>query len=196
RTGEPPMPLNTVQHTAPWKFLLVLRLLAGLPLVFFGVLHLVNPDDFRAILAAGKLPPSDLSVAALPLVEILAGLLLLAGMLTRVGGMLALGVMMPALLLTVQLMERQGAPSMPHWLVPLTVALTSAVLVLLGGGAASVDERMCLGPVKASDPTGARKRVVILGGGFAGLYTAIHLERLLRGRQDVEVVLVNKENYF
>jgi NADH dehydrogenase len=185
-----------MQHTPPWRFLLVLRLVAGLPPVYFGVLHLVYPDEVRAILVAGRLPHSDLGVAVVPFVEILAGLLLLAGLLTRVGGMLALGVMMPTLLLTVQVMERNGAPSMPPLLVPLIVALTSMVLVLLGGGAASVDERMCPPPVKAPDPTRDSKRIVILGGGFAGLYTAIHLEKLLRGRQDVEIVLVNKENYF
>ena len=40
----------------------------------------------------------------------------------------------------------------------------------------------------------SNQRVVILGGGFAGVYTAMKLERLLRKRQDVEVVLVNREN--
>ena len=40
-----------------------------------------------------------------------------------------------------------------------------------------------------------KKRVIILGGGFAGVYTAIHLERLLRHRQDIEIVLASKENY-
>src|SRR5262249_4210634 len=119
------MPLTTMQHTRPWKFLLVLRLVAGLPLVYFGVRHLVYPDDIRAILVAGKLPHSDLSVAAVPLVEILAGLLLLAGLLTRVGAMLALGVMMTTLLLTDQFMERNAAPAMPPLLVQLTVALSS-----------------------------------------------------------------------
>jgi NADH dehydrogenase len=41
-----------------------------------------------------------------------------------------------------------------------------------------------------------RKRIVILGGGFGGVYTAMHLEKRLKRRADVEVVLVNKENYF
>jgi NADH dehydrogenase len=190
------MPLTTVQHTTPWKFPLVLRLVAGLPLVYFGVMHVVDPAHLRAILVAGRLPLLDLGVAIVPLVEILAGLLLLAGLWTRIGGMLALGVMMSALLLNVQSMERNGTPTILPLLVPSLVALASAVLVLLGGGAASVDARMCPGSVKEPEPTGARKHIVILGGGFAGLYTAIHLEQLLRGRQDVEVVLVNKENYF
>ena len=41
-----------------------------------------------------------------------------------------------------------------------------------------------------------RKRIVILGGGFGGIYTAKHLEKALGRRDDFEIVLVNKENYF
>src|SRR5690242_15429654 len=39
-------------------------------------------------------------------------------------------------------------------------------------------------------------RVVILGGGFAGVYTAQALTRLIGGRTDVEVELLSAENYF
>ncbi len=41
----------------------------------------------------------------------------------------------------------------------------------------------------------AKKRIIILGGGFAGANTAMQLERRLRKRDDVEIVLVSKENY-
>jgi len=41
-----------------------------------------------------------------------------------------------------------------------------------------------------------RPRVVILGGGFAGVYTALALEKALGERDDFDVVLVNRENYF
>ncbi|MGD8894481.1 MAG: FAD-dependent oxidoreductase [Acidobacteriota bacterium] len=43
---------------------------------------------------------------------------------------------------------------------------------------------------------GGRSHIVILGGGFAGVYTAMALERALDGRDDYEITLVNKENYF
>src|SRR5258708_40309646 len=43
---------------------------------------------------------------------------------------------------------------------------------------------------------GRRSRIVVLGGGFAGIYTAMELEKAMDGRDDFEVVLVNKENYF
>ncbi|HEY8079636.1 MAG TPA: FAD-dependent oxidoreductase [Labilithrix sp.] len=39
-------------------------------------------------------------------------------------------------------------------------------------------------------------RVVILGGGFAGVYTAKYLTALLGSRKDVEVELLSGENYF
>ena len=38
-------------------------------------------------------------------------------------------------------------------------------------------------------------RVLILGGGFAGVETARRLERLTRRRDDVEIWLVNRENF-
>ena len=42
---------------------------------------------------------------------------------------------------------------------------------------------------------GDRKRVVILGGGFAGVYTAMALEKALGRDTSVEIVLVSRENY-
>ena len=41
-----------------------------------------------------------------------------------------------------------------------------------------------------------RKLVVILGGGFAGVYTALYLEKELKRADDFEILLINKENYF
>jgi NADH dehydrogenase len=42
----------------------------------------------------------------------------------------------------------------------------------------------------------AKNRVLILGGGFAGLYTALELERLLAKDPETEVTLVNRDNFF
>src|SRR5437762_12347819 len=40
------------------------------------------------------------------------------------------------------------------------------------------------------------RRILILGSGFGGLYTALHLEKKLRRYSDVELTLVNRENFF
>src|SRR5271166_6552346 len=39
------------------------------------------------------------------------------------------------------------------------------------------------------------QRIVILGGGFGGVYTARRLERLCKNRADVEIVLVSRDNF-
>src|SRR6266581_6357242 len=45
------------------------------------------------------------------------------------------------------------------------------------------------------DATASKKRILVLGGGFGGVYTARHLERLLKRRSDVEIVLVSRDNF-
>lgn len=40
-----------------------------------------------------------------------------------------------------------------------------------------------------------KKKVVIVGGGFGGIYTAMHLEKYLN-KKDFDVTIVNRENYF
>jgi NADH:ubiquinone reductase (H+-translocating) len=40
-----------------------------------------------------------------------------------------------------------------------------------------------------------RTRILILGGGFGGVYTAIALEKLLKRDPQIEIALVNKDNY-
>ncbi len=39
------------------------------------------------------------------------------------------------------------------------------------------------------------KRILILGGGFGGVYTARHLEGLVKHQSDVEIVLVSRDNF-
>jgi NADH dehydrogenase len=46
-----------------------------------------------------------------------------------------------------------------------------------------------------ADSRAAKARILILGGGFGGVYTARHLERLCKGRRDVEIVLVSRDNF-
>lgn len=41
-----------------------------------------------------------------------------------------------------------------------------------------------------------KKRILILGGGFGGLYAALELDRLCGRDPDVEIMLVNRENFF
>src|SRR4051812_16074091 len=46
-----------------------------------------------------------------------------------------------------------------------------------------------------ADSTASPTRILILGGGFGGVVTARHLERLCKRRRDVEIVLVSRDNF-
>src|SRR5215470_9633588 len=41
----------------------------------------------------------------------------------------------------------------------------------------------------------ARKRILVVGGGFGGIATVRVLHKALHGRTDIEIALVNQENY-
>src|SRR5262244_1058851 len=45
------------------------------------------------------------------------------------------------------------------------------------------------------DSSAAKKRILILGGGFAGAYTALHLEKRLCGTPNVEIMVISRENF-
>jgi NADH dehydrogenase len=46
-----------------------------------------------------------------------------------------------------------------------------------------------------ADAHSPKIRILILGGGFGGVYTARHLEKLCRRRPDVEILLVSRDNF-
>jgi NADH dehydrogenase FAD-containing subunit len=41
-----------------------------------------------------------------------------------------------------------------------------------------------------------KTKILILGGGFGGVYTALELEKQFRDQPDVEITLVNRDNFF
>ena len=54
----------------------------------------------------------------------------------------------------------------------------------------------CAETRKDSAGTAGTCRVLILGGGFGGIYAALEFERILRHHCNVEVTLVTRDNYF
>jgi putative oxidoreductase len=134
--------LATMQRTTDRGVLLLLRVIVSLPLLFFGVMHLVSPNALRGILEAAGMPQLHLHGVLVPLVEIVAGALLLVGFLTRLGAVLAFGVMVPAIVVTIQVAQGSAGPALPSLALPVTAAVASFLLALLGGGPGSIDERM------------------------------------------------------
>jgi NADH dehydrogenase len=63
------------------------------------------------------------------------------------------------------------------------------------GGQSPAETRPAISRRDYMDVSASRKRILILGGGFGGVYTARHLERLCKRGPDVEIVLVSRDNF-
>jgi len=133
--------VQRLRQTKPRKIMLLPRLLAGLPLVAFSAMHFMNPEHFRSILTAAGVPMVEVNVWAASAAEMLGGVLLLTGFFARVGGLLGIGTMAPAILATVKLAGLASAPKVPPLPLPILVLVASAVVLVLGGGAWSADAR-------------------------------------------------------
>jgi uncharacterized membrane protein YphA (DoxX/SURF4 family) len=131
--------MQRLRQTTPRKIILLPRLLAGIPLIVFSAMHFRNPEHFRDILIAGGVPMVEVNVWAASSAELLGGMLLLTGFLARIGGLIGVGTMVPAILATVRLANVPNAPMVPPLPLPIIVLLASVVVLVLGGGAGSVD---------------------------------------------------------
>jgi uncharacterized membrane protein YphA (DoxX/SURF4 family) len=133
--------IHRLQQTSPRKIMLLPRLLAGVPMVFFGASHFMNPQHMREILTAGEVPMVEVNIWASASALVLGGGLLLAGFFARVGGLLGIVTMAPAIVVTIRLASVPNPPFVPPLPVPILVIAASAVVLVLGGGAWSVDAR-------------------------------------------------------
>lgn len=83
------------------------------------------------------------------------------------------------------------------WMLGSAIAVWLLLGVLVVVLVVRAGRRMFESPmIEVPERKPARPRIVILGGGFAGVYAARHLERLRRGHDDFDIVLINRENYF
>ena len=93
----------------------------------------------------------DLSVWAASALELVAGLLLLSGFFTRVGGLFGVAAMVPAIIATLKIAGLDAGnlpggltevPFVPPLPLPIITLVTSVIAIIIGGGKLSVDKKM------------------------------------------------------
>ena len=151
--------MKKLQQTTDKPFPIVPRLIAGGILTFFSLKHFGNPQHFANIMTAAGFPMVDLSVPAASATELLAGILLLTGLFTRVGGFLGIATMVPAVIATLIIAGLDPAnlpggltevPFVPPLPLPIVTMVMSLVTLIVGGGKFSVDKMMT--GAKSTDP--------------------------------------------
>jgi len=134
------------------------RILAGGPLLVFGLMHLAGMAPMQPIVEAAGLPAPGLSAILAPIGEVVAGLMILAGLYTRVGAAIAVAVMLGAVTAHIRIPSdgwpqpdgTVGAEPPLVWLA-LAIILLSGYLIWRGAGPWSVDSRQG-GPGGAGGP--------------------------------------------
>lgn len=77
--------------------------------------------------------------------------------------------------------------------IPYIIVLSIVLIVLLY---LAIVHRFWLRAVfKEDQPPTVHTRIVILGGGFGGLYSALHFDKTIAANPNVEVTLVSRENF-
>lgn len=144
---------GSIQKTDNIKWMIALRVVAGAPLLLFGVMHLIGAMPMRPLLDEAGIPAAGLMAVVAPLIQIVGGASLLAGAFARVGGMLAIGAMLGAVMTHVKIENDQwpiattdaveGPWPEPVFMMYLAIAIIvlSAMVVWKGAGAFSFDRK-------------------------------------------------------
>jgi len=160
---------NALTKTTNQKHLAILRIIAGAPLVMFGIMHLTGAAPMEPLVEAAGLPMPGVTAIVAPLAQLLAGLLLISGAFTRIGALIAIPVMLGGLITNLKIPNDQWpTPSdldpaimvpgaEPAMLTPLAIVviLLSAYILFKGAGAWSVDSRCACNSPSTETPDAA-----------------------------------------
>ncbi|HRV82440.1 MAG: DoxX family membrane protein [Planctomycetes bacterium] len=124
------------------RILAIARTLASLPLLGIGAMHLFGTAPLAPILEGARIPMAEANAQVAPVIEVLAGLLLLVGWRARLGALLGLFSMIGALTAHLRFDHSQFEwPDEPPIALPITVLVLCLLVILRGGGAWSLDAR-------------------------------------------------------
>ena len=121
---------------------MIARLVAGAPLLFFGIQKFISSDvqeNFRVTLELSLFPMPGILMWIAAAVEVVAGAMLLLGLITRLGGLLATLQMFAAIIVHITVdFSQTPAGGPPHWL-PVLVLFAALVTLVFAGGDWSID---------------------------------------------------------
>lgn len=79
-----------IRHTRPYRYTLLLRVVAGVPLLGIGLAHVFAPEaPMRPLVEAAGIPFAAVVAPVAVAIEVVAGLSLLLGLWARIGALLA-----------------------------------------------------------------------------------------------------------
>lgn len=147
---------NALTKTTTQKHIAIIRIIAGAPLLMFGIMHLSGAMPMKPLIEAAGLPMPGITAIVASLAQVFAGIILLFGAFARVGAAIAIGTMIGALITHIKIPNDQWpTPSEldinvmvpgpePTFMMGLAagIILTSAYIIFKGAGPWSVDSKL------------------------------------------------------
>lgn len=113
------------------KLLFLARILAGAPLLLIGIQHLTGMAPMQPILEGAGLPLPEVGAIVAPIVEVVAGALLLVGRFPALAGLMAIGSMLGALVAHIS----HDWVEEPPLALPIAVLALASLVAVRGAGA-------------------------------------------------------------
>ncbi len=137
--------LDRLRETRPSTPLAVVRILLGLLFLMTGLMKLFVPElraAFSGQLTAAAIPAHSLNMWFVPLAETGMGLALIAGFLSRLASLAAMGTMVVATYVHLVVHDPELFPLQPEApIIPLIALVLCAWVLWAGGGSWSADRR-------------------------------------------------------
>lgn len=134
---------DRLRATEPYRHLLLVRIVAGVPLLGIGLAHVIAPEaPMRPLVEAAGIPFASIVSPIAVGVEIVAGLSLLLGLWARIGGLLAVPTMLGAIYAHLVIdVWPNGPANEPPLALPIAVMAGAAYVLWRGAGRWSLDHQ-------------------------------------------------------
>lgn len=140
-----------INMTRKLKHLLIIRLITGITLFFFGFFHLLDNTNFTALLRITNLPLVEFNAIFIPLSDFLVGIFLILGLFTRFAAAISFitTVLISWVCITVMQMDPSNLPDgltqkpfYPPIFLSIIICIFTLYLAIFGAGAYSIDNRV------------------------------------------------------
>ncbi|HSE46558.1 MAG TPA: DoxX family protein [Gemmatimonadales bacterium] len=141
--GDGRLTVERIRHTRAYRYTLLPRVVAGVPLLGIGLAHVFAPEaPMRPLVEAAGLPFAAVVSPVAVAIEVVAGLSLLLGLWARIGALLAIPTMLGAIYAHLAIgVWPNGPENEPPIGLPIAVAACAGLILWKGAGRWSADHR-------------------------------------------------------
>ncbi len=135
--------MKKLRQTSPNKWVGTMRIMLGIIFLMTGTMKLTLPEFGAAWsiqLIEAEVPFYALNFWAVPVLEIILGIILLAGFYSRIAAIMIIPIMLVAIYVHLTVSNPAAFPAQPQEpIIPIAVIIMAVIVLIKGGGNWSLD---------------------------------------------------------